>query len=200
MAESAADLFDRIVTTLRAMDTEAQPIGGKPTGLNWYGGWARRDLKRPQTEVEWTRVLAQRLGYQREVPYPANSGTRCDLVADCCWIEVKGLWPAWWAARGQRSIYEAYLFDPLKPYPALGKDHTAARDLIKLRSLAVNDAAMVGLVLISFDSVMAPCDGDVAEFARLGGLVTWWHGSAAWADAQRPGETVKTWGWFDERR
>ena len=199
MTAPAADLFDRIVTALRAMDAEAQPVNRTPTGLSWYGGWARRDLKRPHTEVEWTRALATRLGGQREVAYPADTRKRCDLVVDGCWIEVKGLWPAWWAARGQRSIYEAYLFDPLKPYPALKKPHTAARDLIKLRGLAAGDAAMIGLVLIGFDAAAAPCDADIAEFARLGGLEEWWHGSAAWTDAQRPGESVKVWGWFKER-
>lgn len=94
---SPADVFDQIVTVLRAMDAEAQSINGTPTGLNWYGGWTRRDIKRPQTEVEWTRALAQRLGCRREVPYPAEPRKRCDLVVDDCWIEVKGLWPACWA-------------------------------------------------------------------------------------------------------
>ena len=196
MAIAPAPLFDRIVTALRAMDAEAQSVNSIPTGLNWYGGWARRNLKRPLTEVEWARALATRLGGQREVAYPADPRKRCDLVVDGCWIEVKGLWPAWWAARGQRSIYEAYLFDPLKPYPKLGKDHTAARDLIKLKGLSAVDATAVGMSLVGFDSVVRPCDGDVAEFARLAGLGSWWHGSAAWADAQRPGEAVRVWGWF----
>ncbi len=199
MAFTPASLFDQIVTALRAMDAEAQPINGKPTGLNWYGRWARRDLKRPQTEVEWTRALAQRMSCQREVAYPADARKRCDLVVDGCWIEVKGLWPAWWAARGQRSIYEAYLFDPLKPYPALGKDHTAARDLLKLQGLSAVDAPAVGLVLIGFDTVAAPCDTDVDEFARLAGLGGWWHGHDSWPDAQRLGEAVKAWGWFEKR-
>ena len=175
-------------------------MDGKPTGLSWYGGWARRDLKRPQTEVEWTRSLAQRLKCQREVPYPDMPKKRCDLVVDGCWIEVKGLWPAYWATRGQRSIYEAYLFDPLKPYPSFMKDHTAARDLIKLRSLSAKDAQAVGLVLVGFDTVDAPCDTDVAEFARLADLGSWWHVHAAWTETQQLGDVVKVWGWFTERR
>lgn len=52
MTMSPAARFDRIVAELRAMDAKAQPINGIPTGLNWYGGWARRDLTRPQREVE----------------------------------------------------------------------------------------------------------------------------------------------------
>ena len=200
MPAPTIDLFDQIVTALRAMDAEAQPVDGKPTGLWWYGGWARRDLKRPQTEVEWTRALAQRLNCRREVSYPADPRKRCDLVAAGCWIEVKGLWPAYWEGLGKRSIYEAYLFDPLKPYPALGKDHTAARDLVKLRTLSATNAPFVGLVLIGFDTVAAPCDADVAEFACLAGLGDWWHGHAAWPNAQRPGEAVQVWGWFEDRR
>lgn len=199
MTPSASVIFEKLVTALRIMDAEALPVNGKPTGLNWYGGWARPDLKRPQTEVEWTKVLAKRLGCQREIPYPSHPKKRCDLVVDrTCWIEVKGLWPAYWAAQGQRAIYEAYLFDPLKS-SKLGKSHTAARDVIKLGGLLAKDAAVVGLVLVGFDSVREPCNADISEFAQLAGLGSWWHGSAAWEDAQMTGQMVKVWGWFHER-
>ena len=132
--------------------------------------------------------------------YPSDSRKRCDLVVNGCWIEVKGLWPTYWEGQGKRAIYEAYLFDPLKPYPALGKSHTAARDLIKLRSLSVAEAPTVGLVLVGFDSAVAACHADVDEFACRAGLGGWWHGHAGWADPQRPGETAQDWGWFSGRR
>ena len=199
MNELIPDLFRAIVDALKAMDAEAQLVNGKPTGLNDYGRWARQDLKRPQTEVEWTRELARRLNCKREVGYPSVPKKRCDLVMENCWIEVKGLWPAYWEKMGGRSIYEAYLFDPLKPYPSLKKSHTAARDVAKLRSLPAAEAPVVGLVLIGFDTIAAPCDEDVKEFTKLTGLETWWQGSASWADAYLPGQTVKVWGWFETR-
>lgn len=52
--------------------------------------------------------------------------------------------PAYWEGQGKRSIYEAYLFDPLRSYPQLGKGHTAARDLIKLRGASAADAPPSG--------------------------------------------------------
>lgn len=193
-------LFDRLVAELRAMDSEALPVNDTPTGLNWYGRWARRDLKRPHTEVEWTRALAARLGCQREVRYPADPQNRCDLVVDKCWIEVKGLWPAYWEAMGQRAIYEAYLFDPLKPYPSLAKSHTAARDIVKISRISSEVAHTVGLVLVGFDSDSKSCDGDIDEFTRLANLGHWWHGSARWPDQYLLGQSVKVWGWFEVRK
>lgn len=55
------------------------------------------------------------------------------------------------------------------------------------------------MVLIGLDTVTAPCDADVAEFTRLAGQDGWWHGQAAWPDAQHPGEAVKVRGWFEAR-
>jgi hypothetical protein len=200
MTVDPSHLFERIVAALRAMDAEALPVDGKPTGLNWYGGWARPDLRRPHTEVEWTKSLAKRLGCHREVRYPADPRIRCDLVDDGCWIEVKGLWPAYWEGLGKRTIYEAYLFDPLKPYPSLGKSHTAARDIVKLARLSPEVAPAVGLVLVGFDSDAKPCDADIGELARLAQLGRWWHGSARWPDPNLPGQSVKVWGWFEAGR
>jgi len=93
----ARDLF----ASLRRMDAEAVPRpDGTPTGLWWFGGHARPELRRPQTEVEWSRRLATILadaGYdaRREVSYPDRPRDRCDLVvtlpdAGRIWIEVKG--------------------------------------------------------------------------------------------------------------
>jgi len=196
MTIAPANQFDRIVAHHRVMDEEAQPVDGKPTDLWWYGGWSPRDLKQPQIEVEWNSAHAARLDCRREVPYPNDPRKRCDLVTDGGWIEVKGLWPVYWESLGKRTIYEAYLFDPLKPYPSLGKDHTVARDITKLHKLP--DGTAIGLVLIGFDSVTVPCDRDITAFASLAKLTDWWYGHEQWPNMQRPGEMVQVWSWLKE--
>jgi hypothetical protein len=113
-------------------------------------------------------------------------------------VEVKGLWPAYWTKLGKRSIYEDYLFDPLKP-GRLARSHTAARDILKLKSLTGDRATSMGLVLVGFDDTANPCDHDIAEFARLAQLDDWSHQYAAWADPYRPGEAVTVWGWSKDR-
>src|SRR5262245_15494133 len=92
-----------VLSLLRRMDREAVArADGKATGLWWYGGHARPELKRPQTEVEWSRrlgALPAEAGYptRREVPYPDKPRDRCDLVVTLMdgrrmWLEVKGAW------------------------------------------------------------------------------------------------------------
>lgn len=203
-AEDVETLRGSILRHLRAMDAEAVPrADGRATGLWWYGGHARPELKRPQTEVEWSRRLAALLaaegyGVRREVPYP-GPGTgrpeRCDLVLVLrdgrrAWIEVKGAWKDWWLARGGEAIFRAYLLHPLVPAPSLGKGHTAALDLAKLGRLRREHADAVALVLVTFDTDDAPAEPDLGEFERLAKLGAWDGSRARWDDPHAPARRV----------
>lgn len=195
---------DEVVAALRRMDAEAGPrADGKATGLWWYGGHARPDLRRPQTEVEWSRRLGDLLrdggrGVRREVRYPGGSRDRCDLVIDVrdrsgpLWLEVKGAWKDWWMGHGGAAMFRSYLLHPLVPAPSLGRRHTAALDVQKLARLDRTDAAAVGLLLVAFDVPSAPVTPDLTEFARLAGLdaAPWRTRTAEWPDVHAPSRTV----------
>ncbi|MCA9632093.1 MAG: hypothetical protein KC766_30775, partial [Myxococcales bacterium] len=173
-----------ILDVLRQMDQEAVPRhDGTPTGLSWYGGWAKPVLKRPQTEPCWSKRIAEMLvergmDARSEVPYPDPLvGKRCDVVVDIpgegrLWLEIKGAWKSWWVRRGSDYIYRSYLLHPL--VEGLDpKTHTVPLDLQKLDHLGRPDANSVGALLVGFDSVEHPMDEDVGSLAHLAGLNRW---------------------------
>lgn len=184
-----------MLSILHALDEEAVPrADGKPTGLNWYGGHARPDLARPQTEPLWSKALASGLsagGYasQAEVPYPSTPRERCDLVVgNRIWIEVKGAWKAYWGKRDH--LYRSYLLHPL--VAGLDpKSHTAALDIVKLTRLTKVDADYVGLLLIGFERQDNPMDAEVDVLVKGAGLGAWSRTEAGWPDAHRAGERVR---------
>ena len=204
--DAASSLFQ----CLRLMDAEAgvRP-DGKPTGLNWYGGHQKRSQKRPQTEPCWTQRLAELLpGYgfpaKAEVRYPRppkQQRNRCDLVIDMpqdekLWLEIKGAWKAYWTRPRGRSIYRSYLLSPL--VPGLGeKTHTVPGDLAKLKAVRWPEGTEVGLLLVGFEAVNDPMDGDIAELVMATRLdrPPWQVRADAWPDRYRAGERVRCWLW-----
>ena len=203
IGELACVLFQ----SLHEIDEEASTmLDGVPTGLNWYGGHARPDQKKPQTEPYWTRRLAEILSARglpttRKERYPVDGASRgrCDLVVTLdgdrrLWIEIKGAWREWWRRTGSLGIYRAYLLHPLVPGLA-PKSHTVPLDLQKLSRLSTNHADHVALLLVGFDSVESPMDDDVSELMRLAGLnlMPWTTVSTGWPDQRRLGERVRCW-------
>jgi hypothetical protein len=194
---------------LRVMDKEAIPNEwGSTTGLSWYGGHARPDLTRPQTEPLWTLRLTSLLkgeGFSAssEVRYPPQvSGRRgkCDLVVELdggktIWIEIKGAWKVWENKETNQWIYRSYLLHPLEPGLDKNKSHTAALDVEKLRALTSVDAAYVGMLLIGFDSSTHRMDADMRDLVRLAKLDTghWSETSTKWLDHHRKHNHVKCW-------
>lgn len=72
--------------TLSTLDKQAKPLNdGYPTGLWWYVGHLDRDKpahrKRLNSEVEWTRAMARKLGRAcaAEMRFP-GSAQRCDVM------------------------------------------------------------------------------------------------------------------------
>lgn len=199
-------LASAVLASLRQMDREAVPRpDGQATGLWWYGGHARPGLKKPQTEVEWSRrlgVLLTAAGYptRREVPYPDKPRDRCDLVVTLndgrrLWLEVKGAWKDYWVARGGAGIFRSYLLHPLVPYPSMKKGHTAALDLAKLTRVGPPDADLVALLLVVFDTDDAPAAGDVEELVSLAKLdrAPWSTFADDWKDAKGRGVHARLW-------
>ena len=203
-------LSQDMIACLRRMDEEADTIrDGHVTGLNWYGGHARPELKRPQTEPEWTKRLAVMLGdsgwdARAEVAYPSlgrSRRNRCDLVVTLeggqrAWIEIKGAWRTYWKRKGGMWFYKSYLFHPLVPGLDASKTHTVPRDLEKLATLTGSDAAWVGEVVVGFDEAIDPMDGDIARLEELAGLGVWEREFERWDDARRTGERVSVWTWW----
>ncbi len=190
------ELARAIFEGLEGMDREATTVrDGHPTGLYWYGGHARPDQRRPQTEPNWTRRLAESLpsaGFPAaaEVPYPSRPRKRCDLVVDLgdgrsAWIEIKGAFKRYWRERGSEFLYRSYLLHPLEE-GLDPKTHTAPRDLEKLSWLAPADAAVVGFLLLGFDTRDAPMDADFADLGRLARLDAppWRSWERDWDDPQ----------------
>jgi len=205
--QSVAVFEDAVFQALQRMDAEAVPGGRGPTGLNWYGGYAKPDQKRPQTEPCWSSRLAEllpRLGYpaRAEVRYPRSpegSGGICDVVAVLpdeanLWLEIKGAWPRYW---GRTSpTYRSYLFHPLLP-GLDDKSHTVPLDVEKLKALKPPDAGHCALLLLGFDSDRDSMDADVAKLVQLAGLgqPSWVTYTKSWKAVNRPGENVKCWMW-----
>ena len=196
-----------VFAALRRMDAEASvPARGSPTGLNWYGGHFRPDLKRPQTEPCWTRRLGQLLpeaGFPTrcEVPYPAAPNRRCDNVltlhdGGALWLENKGAWKQWWRRRGGEWIYRSYLLHPLVE-GLDAKTHTVPHDLAKLDRLRPADATAAAFLLVGLDHESAPMDADVELLVEKAGLARppWSASEDRWPDPYRTGERVRCWMW-----
>ena len=206
-----------ISLALRKMDQEAAPREGKSTGLLWYAAHSRPDLKRPQTEPEWSKrvaVLLSEAGYPArcECRYPiSGSRQKCDVVVDLpppkggkLWLEIKAAWKHWWMNnRGKygERIYRSYLFSPLLPGLDVAKSHTAALDLRKLETIPREHGTHIGLLLIGFDgegeySMLS----DVQQFVALAKLkdLRWQMSSDWWEDHHRPGQFVRSWLWTRE--
>jgi len=197
-----------IFACLRRMDAEATTIrNGAPTGLNWYAAHARPELKKPQTEPEWSKRLARLLTdagvpTRAEVPYPHDRRKRCDVVVTLpddsgrVWIEIKGAWKHWWSQRGGLGIYRSYLFHPLLP-GLIAKSHTVPNDLRKLSHLTPADARAAAMLLIGFDTPECSMDEDVEELVRLAGLhePDWMIATDEWHDPWRSGQLVRCWYW-----
>jgi len=204
-------LFTTIFRLLKRMDMEANKlVRDQHTGLYWYGGYAKPEQKKPQTEACWTKRLAELLreeGYQvkDETQYPGlpkGRKNRCDLVIELSdngklWLEIKGAWKSYWYSRKKQSIYKSYLFYPLKP-GLMEKSHATALDLEKLEQIRPPYGTCTGLLLIGFDSMEYPMDNDITEFIRLAGLDNspWESAYDGWDDAYRDGERVRCWGWW----
>jgi len=203
-----------LFTAIRQMDEEAGPNKkGSPTGLNWYGGYAKPEQKRPQTEPCWTQRLAQLLpkmgiSCRAEVNYPGlpkGRKNRCDLVISLdgeneLWLEIKGAWKSYWEKEGGLRIYRSYLFHPLLP-GLVEKSHTAANDLRKLEQLKAQDAQSLGLLLVGFAAQDSLMDVDVEEFIQLAELLPpkWYQWQDSWDDVHRIGERVQCWLWVQRR-
>ncbi len=206
MLGSMDALAPTILSLLRRMDAEAGlRADGKATGLWWYGGHARPELRKPQTEVEWSRrlgILLTEAGYpaRREVPYPDKARDRCDLVVTMkdgrrLWLEVKGAWKDYWVAKGGAGIFRSYLLHPLVPFPSMGKSHTAALDIVKLERIGAADADLVAFLLVTFDTADAPAADDLAELTGLAKLdrAPWSGFSDDWTDAKGRGVHARLW-------
>jgi hypothetical protein len=204
-------LGQEVLAHLRAMDHEATTVSakGSPTGLNWYGGHARPELKKPQTEPEWSKELARRLtdgGVESaaEVPYPNSPRARCDAVSTLpdgsrVWIEIKGAWREYWRQYGKLGTYRSYLLHPL--VAGLDpKSHTVPLDMEKLAGLSPEDASFVAILLVGFDSAEHPMDADIDKLRTLSGLgaAPWTEIAEEWPDPHRDGECVHCWLWLRE--
>ena len=190
------------------MDADATTMrNGHPTGLSWYAAHARPELKKPQTEPEWSKRLAALLtesgwASAAECRYPVQgSRQKCDVVIALpgggkLWLEVKGAWKQWWQERGGEHIYRSYLLHPLLPGLDKSRTHTAALDLQKLKVITREHGTHTGLLLIGFDGA-EPMQPDVDEFARLAGLdhPSWQSWRDSWPDSRRQGQFVRCWLW-----
>lgn len=198
-----------VFESLRRMDAEAEVLrDGNPTGLSWYAGFSRPELKRPRTEPEWSlrlAILLSECGFpsHAERTYP-TSRKKCDLVIEVpelgrLWLEVKGAWKQWWVDRGNEFTYRSYLFHPLLPGLDSSKKHTAAFDLKKLDAVSRDNGSHVGLLLVGFDGD-AEIGPDIDAFRRLAELDAnvWSEFSDWWPDEHRSGEFVRCWLWIRE--
>jgi hypothetical protein len=209
-SSSVKDLGSQLFQCLQQMDSEAnQPHAGYQTGLSWYGGHYRPDLKKPQTEPSWVWRLKELLldlnrSAEREIPYPSLKQCKCDLrialpSGDRLWLEVKGAWKDYWCKNNREWIYRPYLLHPLVA-DLDPKTHTAALDLQKLNSLTAKDAKYIGLLLIGFDSKEHPWNRDINLFMKLTGLDSspWNRFSKRWPDPYRAGCRVNCSFWYRE--
>lgn len=203
-------LASSIFAALRRMDDEATTVAsGKRTGLWSYGYHARPDLRRPQTEPEWSKRLAALLtaaGFpsRPECRYPglpAGQRNSCDVVVELpsggrLWLELKGAWRDYWAAKGNLFIYRSYLLHPLVP-DLDPKSHTLPHDLTKLGRLSPDEASAVAALLIGFEADGDPMDADVQELVRLARLDAspWVEFSDRWAASHAVGHHVRCWLW-----
>jgi hypothetical protein len=208
---TASGVAERFFALLRQMDAEATSRSGSgdATGLSDYGRHARRDLARPQNEVEWSKRLAQLLTSggvptSAEVEYPNQSHLpkrkrkRRDLRlqldgSQTMSIEVKGAWSDYW---GRRHItYRSYLLHPLVPRLDATKSHTVPFDLLKLSELRRPETDFVGQLLVGFETPDDPMAPDVETLSTLAGLSEWSESSDAWDSPTVSGQRVHCWFW-----
>jgi hypothetical protein len=197
-----------LFATLRQMDKEAcGQYHGFPTGLNFYGGHRRPELKRPPTETSWTQRLAELLpdhGFptQAEVHYPSKPRWKCDDVLTLptggkLWLEVKGAWKKYWMDRDKLRIFHSYLLYHPDASGMDPKSHTVPLDLDKLSTLTREHAEAIGMLLLGFDSVDDPMDDDVSRLVNFSKLdrKPWCAFSTSWPDPSRKGERIAIWYW-----
>lgn len=134
------------------------------------------DLHNARNEVHVTRMLAERLGARREVPYPVGTiSGKCDLVCDASngtetWIEVK-LAQTYFSQsdwrRSNLSLFEKHV------YSESSREHTAVNDIkLKLSSLvAAHACGSVGFLLVLYYSTLYPLPGgSIDRFKRQCGI------------------------------
>ncbi len=189
---------------VRQLDAEAcQLINGYPCGL--VGTAVKR------YEDKWSSKLAERLarhGYetQIQVPYPAQTGKRCDVVAQLAdrsrvWIEVKTAWKSWFNSTEVRLIehnpfYRKYLFGP--DDGGLDTSHSLAQDFAKLDELAPSPDYKA-ILLIGFDAAASPMAPDVVELCqRLKLDESGWSqlGPECWPDRACESCRIACWFWW----
>lgn len=210
-------LSTKIFEALRQMDDEATNLtpNGNPTGLNSYGYHVEANKSRnerrktPRTEEEWSRRLATLLepfiaDVRTEVPYPSYAlqqsrrRQRCDLVLtlskrETLWLEIKGSWRNYWGGKDKK--YRGYLLHPLVPNLD-PKKHTVPLDLKKLSLLKLPEANYVAELLIGFELVDDPMDGEVDELIELANLSTWNSAYKSWISSQDPNLRNRCWFWW----
>lgn len=199
-------ILHEVMDLLRQLDDEATTVrDGSPTGLSWYGGHAKPDQSRPQTEPCWSRRLAALLRQRdhdatAELAYPDIPRARCDLVVrtpdGACWIEIKGAWREYWRKQGGLAIYRSYLLHPLVD-GLVEKSHTVPNDIEKLATLSRDDAHTVASLLVGFDADDHPMNEDVEALIERASLrePAWATPQEQWPDPYRPGEHVRCWCW-----
>jgi hypothetical protein len=134
------------------------------------------DLHNARNEVHVTRMLAEKLGSRREVPYPAGTiNGNCDLVCNDpagaeTWIEVK-LAQTYFSQsdwrRSNLSLFEKHV------YSESIREHTAVNDIkLKLASLVAAQACgCVGFLLVLYYSTLFPLPGGAIDrFKRQCGI------------------------------
>lgn len=204
-------IAERLFAMLRQMDAEATSGGeaDAAAGLSDYGRYARRDLARPQNEVEWSKRLAQLLAsdgipasteveYPHQGHLPKRKRKRRDLRlqlggAESMTLEVKGAWGDYWGRR--HRTYRSYLLHPLVPLLDATKTHTVPFDLLKLSQLRHPETDFVGQLLIGFETPDDPMVADVDVLRSLAGLSEWSESSDAWDSPSVPGQRVQCWFW-----
>lgn len=105
----------------------------------------------------------------REVAY-LDSQKHCDLFADIggqrCYLEVKLLFPTYWASRWPARGRQR-LLDPLESFTLPPEFHSAARDLAKLATHRLDRPDQLGILIVSSHDAHYDTDHDFATLASL---------------------------------
>lgn len=207
----ASSVPARLFALLRHMDAEAtsHTASGSPTGLSDYGRHIRRDLTRPQNELEWSKRIAELLSASgtptdTEVEYPNQSHLpkrarrRRDLrihldESRTISIEVKGAWSDYWGRKNR--IYRSYLLHPLVAGLDATKAHTVPLDLLKLSELRQPETDFVGQLLVGFETADDPMTSDVELLKTVAGLSEWTESSTSWDSPTVAAQRVHCWFW-----
>ena len=112
------------------------------------------------------------------------------------WIEVKASFPEYWRKRGQLYRYEHRLF--ALDEPGLEREASVAKDVRKVGGLSASSADFVGILLVGFDTLSHPMDGDIQKLRDQTGIAMtpWLEASDHWADPYREGQRVHCWFWW----